>query len=540
MLSNGLRCRRTVLTVWFFMAGLSGLAYSSAGVAGTVQGKYHPGHYIAMNRSDFEKHLVDAARPGVAGLSRRYYWRELEPSPGVYDFSAIAADLAITSREGVQLIITVSDKSYNSDKPLPVYLQSYMAPNRNGGYTAMRWKSYVLERYALLVEALGKKFDSHPGFEGIATEESSLSINDSVLDSNAYTSEKYRDALINMLLTAASSMPNSRVFWYMNYFAGNQGYIKDVARAVAPAGVVMGGPDVLPDDYSLVDMVYPIYDEFEGVMPLFNSVMRNSYKHVHKGTGYSTKYWTPSQLFNFARDELHINYMFWSRITFREYSDSYIIDNAYPVIANNPVFNPTWKSAGTDTDSDGLTDAEEKVLGTDPLKKDTDGDGLSDGREVTLGTNPRNRDSDGGGTDDRTEVNAGTDPLKAWDDGNANQDSDGDGLIDTKEASLGTNPLKADTDADGLSDGKEVQLYGTKPLLADTDSDFLNDGPEIARGTKPLAKDTDWDGLIDGREVHDFGTNPIKKDTDGGGVADKIEINAGTNPLAAWDDSKAL
>ncbi|MCG3130666.1 MAG: hypothetical protein FLDDKLPJ_01433 [Phycisphaerae bacterium] len=35
-----------------------------------------------------------------------------------------------------------------------------------------------------------------------------------------------------------------------------------------------------------------------------------------------------------------------------------------------------------DQDSDGLTDAEEKTLGTDPLNRDTDGDGLLDGWEV--------------------------------------------------------------------------------------------------------------------------------------------------------------
>ncbi len=43
----------------------------------------------------------------------------------------------------------------------------------------------------------------------------------------------------------------------------------------------------------------------------------------------------------------------------------------------------------TDRDGDGLADAQELILGTDPLKWDTDGDGLSDGFEVLYaGTNP--------------------------------------------------------------------------------------------------------------------------------------------------------
>lgn len=41
-----------------------------------------------------------------------------------------------------------------------------------------------------------------------------------------------------------------------------------------------------------------------------------------------------------------------------------------------------------DSDGDGLTDAEEKELGTDPYDADTDGDCVSDGDEVEAGTDP--------------------------------------------------------------------------------------------------------------------------------------------------------
>lgn len=41
-----------------------------------------------------------------------------------------------------------------------------------------------------------------------------------------------------------------------------------------------------------------------------------------------------------------------------------------------------------DDDNDGLTDAEELILGTDPLDPDTDGDGVNDGVEVLAGTDP--------------------------------------------------------------------------------------------------------------------------------------------------------
>lgn len=41
-----------------------------------------------------------------------------------------------------------------------------------------------------------------------------------------------------------------------------------------------------------------------------------------------------------------------------------------------------------DSDDDGLSDAEESALGTDPQDADTDNDGWEDGEEVKLGTNP--------------------------------------------------------------------------------------------------------------------------------------------------------
>ncbi|MBI3495479.1 hypothetical protein HY065_02540 [Candidatus Berkelbacteria bacterium] len=47
-----------------------------------------------------------------------------------------------------------------------------------------------------------------------------------------------------------------------------------------------------------------------------------------------------------------------------------------------------------DSDHDGLSDDEERALGTDPHNPDTDGDGLSDGQEVKIfHTDPKNAHS---------------------------------------------------------------------------------------------------------------------------------------------------
>jgi hypothetical protein len=45
-----------------------------------------------------------------------------------------------------------------------------------------------------------------------------------------------------------------------------------------------------------------------------------------------------------------------------------------------------------DDDNDGLSDAQEASLGTNPLVADTDGDGFDDGVEVAAGTDPLDPD----------------------------------------------------------------------------------------------------------------------------------------------------
>jgi outer membrane protein OmpA-like peptidoglycan-associated protein len=88
----------------------------------------------------------------------------------------------------------------------------------------------------------------------------------------------------------------------------------------------------------------------------------------------------------------------------------------------------------TDSDHDGLNDADELKWGTDPYDPDTDKDGLTDGEEVHT---------------------------------------------------YHTDPLNPDSDWDGLKDGPEVKTHKTDPLLRDTDHGGVSDGHEV------LEDDTD-------------------------------------------------
>lgn len=147
---------------------------------------------------------------------------------------------------------------------------------------------------------------------------------------------------------------------------------------------------------------------------------------------------------------------------------------------------PTQTAAVTQTAAAHMTQAAEAG------QQDADGDGLTNAQETDLGTDPLLADTDNDGLFDGIEIQGATDPSKA--------DTDADGLPDGDEVQRGTNPLAPDTDTDGLPDGQEVQL-GTDPLAADSDADGLLDGNETPPCPNPLNPDSDGDGLIDRQDL---------------------------------------
>lgn len=206
-----------------------------------------------------------------------------------------------------------------------------------------------------------------------------------------------------------------------------------------------------------------------------------------------------------------------------------------------------------DSDGDGLNDGEEvngidspstKLVASvksdpknacDPIKTgadcDADGDGLTNAQEAKLGTNPNNPDTDGDGVNDKMDecpMEAGTEKGCPKID-NSGVDTDKDGLSDAMETKIGTNPKMADSDSDGLNDGEEV-LGKDSPstnLVASKKSDPKNPCDPINTGG---GCDIDGDGLTNDQEAK-LGTNPNNPDTDGDSVndkADKCPLAAGT------------
>lgn len=143
----------------------------------------------------------------------------------------------------------------------------------------------------------------------------------------------------------------------------------------------------------------------------------------------------------------------------------------------------------TDTDGDGLIDAEElaginsnEIYSTSRFLADTDGDLL----------------------DDSDEIEDYIAPVSS---------SNITDLIQTKRTYF-SNPTKKDTDDDGLSDYVEFSV-GSSPLTIDSDNDGLTDAQELEIDTDPLSKDTDVDGINDGIEFRASSLNldPTINDT---------------------------
>lgn len=126
-------------------------------------------------------------------------------------------------------------------------------------------------------------------------------------------------------------------------------------------------------------------------------------------------------------------------------------------------YQGTWTA---DFDGDGLGDEEERRLGFSATSQDSSGTGHSDLAVARFGASPTNcnldsrQDSDRDGLTDCDEQLLMTDPLKG--------DSDSDGGIDLWEVLHGFNPkngqdLVVDSDNDGISNLEEM-LQGSHPL----------------------------------------------------------------------------
>ena len=355
--------------------------------------KWFPGHIITIGqnnarRGDYYKVVSGTKRnllaiQGIQGVQLRWDWNEINPTGSTFDFGPVKSSYADTERSiraelwrckqnDSRLIALICDKTFGTPagpNPVPADMQSnanyvqFIDTNSSGGdgYCACRWNAVVQTRWHAMIQALGDAFDGDPSWYGIGFQETATGYSTAQRTATGYTDVKYRDALIAMLKKASDAFPTSQVFWYTNFFPStSQDYrINEVCDALKTynngnSGVNHGGPDILPDNGSLVSRTYPLFgdppDGSFGELKLFNSMQFDSYAHNHATsappdnrlpgeTWTSGTLWSMYHLFLFGRDHLRLNHIMWENDTF---GTQMFEPDSRLVIEANPRFNENY------------------------------------------------------------------------------------------------------------------------------------------------------------------------------------------------------
>ncbi len=301
-----------------FPATLEPHVQAEAGI-GTV--KWNPGHYMAF-AADVEDSDVHAGLdeiqdlPFVKGMVLRVFWRQLEPQKDVYDFSRIDRYMALAAAHNKRFGLLLTTKNFIAGKAAPDYLK---APWFDGGVFEVAkfkgtigdnitlWDSNTYYRLARLVKALAARYDANPWFEVLIINETAFGR--PVIPVTDVQKASFYDNLIRVDAIARQAFSHTVVIQYVNF---PPPYTRQVVANLLDKGVGIGGPDVFLNDADHERLVYPPIVQASGKVPVGMQVESDCYYARSLGGP-----WDPPparELYDFARNRLHSNYVFWHRV----------------------------------------------------------------------------------------------------------------------------------------------------------------------------------------------------------------------------------
>ena len=251
---------------------------------------------------------------------------DFEPTKDGYKFDQLRSDLKALEAAGERLIILLQTKSFlANDHVVPEYMRNatydggefvYAASGDSTktpkGRNLALWNANVRARLNKLINRLGTEFNAELYFEGIGIAETAVGI--PVGSVPNFSESKFFSNLLVVNKAMKLSFPNTMTFQFMNYPPGElEKFI------VGPSGLTtfaggLGGPDVWMDDPGVngPGRVYSYYDRVSHQLPLLPSIMFGNYKWSRYGGGFKPGL---NQLLTKAREDLHANYLFWSRVS---------------------------------------------------------------------------------------------------------------------------------------------------------------------------------------------------------------------------------
>ncbi len=300
--------------------------------------------YFARDREDIIDHPL-LQHPMFKGAQIMYSWRDFEFQKWKYDLTILKQDYEYLRKFGKELFIQLQDVTFNpKNSAIPDYLNTeaynggetfqYNDEGKPEGRVAKRWNKKVRERFALLLQAIGKEYDGK--IAGINLQETAIGVS-SKTDAG-FTEQGYIQGLKENMLALKKSFPTSVTMIYANFIPGewlpwnDKGYLRSIYQYGEEIGVGLGGPDLMVTRKGQLNHALKFMHEGQYTVPIGIAVQDGNYfgktgdEKDDREDG-SRQNLVPL-LHAFAKDFLRVSYLFWAN------QEPYFKENVLSCFAN--------------------------------------------------------------------------------------------------------------------------------------------------------------------------------------------------------------
>jgi len=282
-------------------------------------------HFVYFSRD--RELIIDhplLLHPMFKGAQIMYSWKDFEPEKGRYDFSILKQDYEYLKKYNKKIFVQLQDVTFNpAHKAIPEYLFTdeyeggatlqYNDEGKADGWVAKRWNKKVRERFALLLQALGKEFDEK--IEGINLQETAIGVSSNT--DPGFSEQGYINGLKENMLALKKSFRSSTTMIYANFIPGewlpwnDKGYLRSIYQYGEEVGVGLGGPDLMVTRKGQLNHALALMHEGHYTVPIGIAVQDGNYiEYDYKGE--KTRKNIVPLLHGFAKDFLRVKYMFWA------------------------------------------------------------------------------------------------------------------------------------------------------------------------------------------------------------------------------------